>query len=1013
MLTVQQRLERLGVRLYELDFWLARDYLDLTAWQFEGKPLGLGEPWPTREGVVSLEHPQVNVPERWPLEDARLELSLGGESLLRLHYDSGDGEVFGLDPQHERFSLKERTFRLEVRSVARLPFGVPNRHARLERARIVWLDTTLERLRRQLQLVLEAATELASHEVADPLLGCAERALTLLDWPSATETYLARIIDSRPMLQLWQRPQEVEAHPEALSESQRGRVREASARLEEDLKALQERYPKQGALGLSGHAHIDLAWLWPLEETVRKGQRTFYGMLALLARYEEFRFNQSTAQLYSFIEEEDPDLFERIKAKVKEGSWEPVGGMWVEPDTNMPTGESLVRQLLYGQRYFERHFGKIHDVCWLPDCFGFAPALPQLLKLAGINSFFTIKVNWSETNRFPYDLFWWEGLDGSRVLAHTFDNPVGGYNGVLGPRAMLHTWWNYRGKHRHPESLLSIGYGDGGGGVTEEMLERHRELTSFPVLPKTRFVQVSEFFKEMHEQVEDLPVWLGEMYLEYHRGTLTTQGRTKFLHRRAERELIAAEVLASMNVLLGGDEPASLEPQWRVLLRNEFHDILPGSSIREVYTTAEAELASVVGDAKETVEAQLAVLADKLVSKGEREGLLVVNPDLSARPLRLELEGDFPGAQAVEGGSVLSGARVVAGLGAAVVLEIPPAGGLSVSETHLENDFLRVELAEDGSLGRIYDKRAQREVLDGRGNRLWAYVDKPRTYDAWDIDIGYADQGEEVGGLDSLTVLEAGPHRAALRLARTFRNSTITQDIRLWANSARLEFKTTLDWHDRRWLLKARFPLAVRAPEASFETAFGIIRRPTHRNTSWDGARFEVAGHRFADLYEPGYGVALLNDGKYGYHAHGNELGLSLLRSPVYPDAFADERKQTFTYALYPHGGDWLAGVLMEAEDLNRPLLSRRARAEKETSWQALELVGLPLGLASLKVLENGGGLVLRSYEPQGARGKVSLTLPEGWRAAAEVNLLEQVVGEPELSFTPFQVRSWLLRRQG
>lgn len=1010
-LTTAQRLERLNTRIQELGLWLERDYQDLNRWHFEGEPLALGASWPTREGVVRLEHPPMSLPEAWPLEESRLDLDVGGESLLRVRYGA-HAESFGLDAYHQRFPLEARGFSLEIRSVARLPFGVPNRDARLERARVVWLDVTLESFLRRLQAVYETVAELSAHEVADPLLGSAERALALLDWPSETWSYLSRVAGSAPMQRIWRLPEGLEGHPDGLNDAERESVGRAHASLEADLKALQERYPPQGSLLLSGHAHIDLAWLWPLEETRRKGQRTFSSMMALLGRYPEFRFNQSTAQLYAFLEEDDPELFERVRANIERGAWEPVGGMWVEPDTNMLAGESLVRQLLYGQRYFERRFGGLHNICWLPDCFGFSPVLPQLLRLAGIQNFFTIKVNWSETNPFPFDLFWWEGLDGSRVLAHTFNNPVGGYNGELGPRAVLETWKNYRGKHQHPESLLTVGFGDGGGGVTEEMLERFEALQDFPVLPKLRFGSLRSFFEKAQE-AETLPVWLGEIYLEFHRGTLTTQGRTKWLHRRAERDLVAAETLSGLAALLGAETPSSLESLWRVLLRNEFHDILPGSSIHKVYELAETELASVVRGAAEVIKARLDTLARKLVQRGEREGVLVVNPDLSPRPLRLELPQAFPGAQAVEGGYALSSPLTVAGLGARVVLDAQPPEGLSVAEGHLENALLRVELAKDGSLSRVFDKRAGREVLSDRGNGLWVYVDKPRVYDAWDIEENYREQGFELSDLESLEVIERGPHRAALRLKRRFRNSTITQELRLWAHSARLEFKTTLDWHDRRWLLKARFPLRVRSDRALFESAFGVIERPTHSNTSWDAARFEVVGHRFADLSEPGYGVALLNDGKYGHHAFGNELGLSLLRSPAWPDPLADEGRQSFTYALFPHTGDWLSGgVLMEAEDLNRPLLTRAVRAGSEHTWGAVGLEGLPLGLGTFKGLEDGGGLLLRTYEPQGARGEVRLSLPEGWRAVSELNLLESPLGEPNLFFNPFQVHTWRLERR-
>jgi alpha-mannosidase len=1013
-MTEQHRIERLQRRLTELELWTVRAALPLDGWSFNGAPLPAGAPWPTRDGLATLAHPEVEVPADWPLDEARLDVDLGGEGLLRIAYADGESEAFGLDPNHERFPLRGRRFTVIADCVARLPFGVPNRAARLARARLIRLHPALAELTLLLTQVAETAEVLAGHEVVPPLLAAAEEALARLDWPTATLPYVARVAPGPQMQRVWQLPAGLALDPPGLDAGQGAAVEAALGFLRERLRALRERYPQSGALALTGHAHIDLAWLWPLEETRRKGNRTFATMLALMQRHPEFRFNQSTAQLYAFLEEDDPALFARVKERVAAGQWEPVGAMWVEPDTNMPTGESFVRQLLYGQRYFERTFGRRHTVCWLPDCFGFSPALPQLLRLAGVDSFFTIKVNWNETNTIPHDLFWWEGLDGSRVLAHTFDNPVGGYNAEIGAKAIVETWRNYRGKHRHRESLLAFGFGDGGGGPTEEMLARQRQFADFPVVPALRPVAIADWFAAAHAAVggdPDLPVWVGEIYLELHRGTLTTQGRTKYLHRRAERALITAETVSSMATLLGEPFAPSLEEPWRLILRNEFHDILPGSSVREVYERAEAELGAVVAEGERVAADRLAAIAARLVPPGDRPGVLVVNPDLSPRPLRLASPERLPGGQAVEGGSVLAGGDPVPGLTAAVVLDAAPPPGLTATDRSLENACLRVALQDDGTLASVFDKRAGREALAGRGNQIWAYVDKPRAWDAWDIDESYPRQGEEITA-GSIEIAEAGPHRAALRIRRRFRDSEIVQHLRLWANSPRLEFATEVDWHDRRILLKARFPLAIRSDFATFECAHGVIRRSTHRNTSWDAARFEVAAHRFADLSEPGYGVALLNDGKYGHHALGNELGLSLLRAPVYPDPLADEGRQSFTYALLPHAGDWLAGgVLAEAEDLNRPLLARPVSAAGAVAWTAAGISGLGLGLSGFKPAEDGGALILRTYEPAGARGTVEVALPDGWRLGDEVSVLEDRLGPAERGFLPFQVHSWRIER--
>jgi alpha-mannosidase len=1014
-LTTDQRVQRLEARLTELEFWRARHVQDLAKWSFDGDPLELGERWPRLDGVRLLTYNGANVPEDWDLDAVRLELDLGGEGLLEIAYPDDRRERFGLDPFHRSFPLEQSEFRLAAEVVARLPFGVPNRSATLSKARLVWVEAAVERMQRLLALVVETVRALGEHDVVDPMLAAAEDALTYITWPSRTAEYVARTAPGPVMQQIWALPPDLDPEPAGLEEEDRASLEHAAETLAGDLERLRGRFPPTGGLLLSGHAHLDLAWLWPLDETRRKARRTYHTVTGLMDRYPELTFNQSSAQIYAFIEEDDPQLFEKIQEAVAASSWEPIGGMWVEPDTNMPCGESLVRQLLYGQRYFHAKFGATHDVCWLPDCFGFTPGLPQLLRGAGIQGFFTHKLNWSETNRFPYDLFWWEGLDGSRVLAHGFNNPAGGYNGVLGPTAAIGTWRNYQQKNSWPNSLLTIGHGDGAGGPTADMVERARALQAFPELPAMSFGRVSDFYRDIREASASpsLPWWSGELYFEMHRGTLTSQGRVKWLHRRAERDLIAAETIASMRTLLAGPHPQSLEPLWRVLLRNQFHDILPGSSVREVNELAESELADVVRGANAIITAELEALEKALAVGGEERALLVVNTEASPRVLRLQSETEVPGSQAVDGGSVVATDETVPGLSAAVILDFRAPDGLTVTDDCLENDFVRVTFEADGTIAGIYDRRAERDALAGRGNQLWAYVDKPRAWDAWDIDAGYAQDGHEITSLESFAVTERGPHRAALRVERRFRNSSITQDLRLWANSARLDIHTVIEWGDRHWLLKTIWPVAVRSRVARFETAFGVVERPTHRNTTWDAAQFEGAGHRFIDLSEPGYGVALLNDGRYGHHVLRNELGLSLLRSPAWPDPLADEGRHELTYALLPHQGGFVeGGVLTEAEDLNRPLLSRPVDASDSSIHHFVPLGGLPVGLGALKPHEDEeDALVLRVYEPQGARGEVAVDLPRGWRLEGDLDLLDRRRGAPSTDFTPFQVRSWLLRK--
>jgi alpha-mannosidase len=999
-LSVSQRLDRLRVRSEELRYWRAREGIAIGGWTVDGKPIEVGGPWPSRAGVHKFAA-TAEVPAHWPLEETRLVLDLGGESLVTLSYPNRDAASFGVDPYHRELPVRHRQFAIAAESTAREPFGVPVRSPRLNRAVLQWIDVPVHRLHLLLQQVHEAAVSLGGHAVVPHLLAAAEACQRSLEWPSATEDYVSRVAPAPQQQQIWEYPA-VHEPTVPLDQGQRASVVAAFDTLAATLGELQQAYPPEGELLLTGHAHIDLAWLWPYHETRRKMRRTFHTALALMEQSDEFRFNQSTAQYYAQMEEDDPALLHAIKARVAAGQWETIGGMWVEPDTNMPTGESLVRQLLYGQRYFEKQFGVRHTVCWLPDCFGFSGALPQLLRQAGIDNFFTIKVNWSETNHIPADLFWWEGLDGSRVLAHTFDNPHGGYNGVLQPDTYNATWRNFRGKVNHGTSLLAVGYGDGGGGVTPEMVEREVQLRDFPVLPKARWGQVKDYFAAAQDRAREvrLPVWAGEIYLELHRATLTTQSGVKRTHRQAERALITAETVTSLAHMLGAPAPASLEPHWRMVLKNEFHDILPGSAIREVYEDAERELGEVAAAGRAAQAAGLEAIAAQL-PKAAGDGYLVVNPSLSVRRAELRLDD----------GTVLSGAGIVPPLGISVIgRDVRPAPGLKATRTSLENGVLKVTLAGDGSIESLVHKPTGREALSGRGNQLWAYpVDKPRNWDAWDVEEDYAERGEAITSLDSLELVDSGPHRAAIRVRRSYRNSTITQTYVLTASAPRLDVETTLDWHDRRVFLRTLTPVAARNQTATFECANGVVKRPTHANTSWDQAMFEAAAHRFIDLSEPGFGVALLNNAKYGHNVRGQVLGLSLLRAPVYPDPLADEGTQSFTYALLPHAGDWHeGGVREEAEDLNQPLLAMPVSGLQAGTVTPLAVTGIPAAFSGLKPAEDGKGLVFRVYEPAGRRGDFTVAA-SGWNAVPVTILEEAQKRDAEAELMPFEVRSWRL----
>lgn len=1004
-LTIAQRLDRLKVRTAELAHWRDRQSILIDGWTFDREPIAHHQDWPHREGTVHFTA-SATVPHDWPIEAVRLQLDLGGESLITLHYSGGQTETFGLDPYHQEFPIKGREFSITTESVARFPFGEPNRAPKLNKARLIWLDEPVHKLHLLLRQIGEAVGVLESHEVVPHLIEAGEQALRSLDWPSDTSAYISRTSGAVMQQKIWELP-ELQANPAGLTEAQSASAGAAYDQLIARLKELQKRYPPNGELLLTGHAHIDLAWLWPYRETRRKMRRTFNTALSLMERSDDFRFNQSTAHYYAQMEEDDPELLEQIKRKVAEGKWETVGGMWVEPDTNMPTGESLARQVLYGQRYFEKHFGLRHTVCWLPDCFGFSGALPQILQLGGIDSFFTIKVNWSETNHIPSDLFWWKGLDGSKVLTHTFDNPMHGYNGFVQPDCFVPTWKNFRGKTQHDTSLLAVGYGDGGGGVTPEMVEREVQLRDFPAIPSARWGTVKGFYEKAHRTAaqKELPVWDGEIYLELHRATLTSQSGVKRKHRQAERALITAETIASLAHLLGAAKPQSLEADWRIVLKNEFHDILPGSSIREVYIDAEQELDGAIGNAKAEQAKALKALAAQLPTGGVTDALIAVNPSLAPRLLTARLSD----------GTVVSSADPVAPLSVAVFdrKALKPSGMLKADAHRLENEHLSVVIGKDGAVSSLIHKATGREAIEGAANQLWVYpADKPRNWDAWDVDADYAEKAVRLDKPEDITLVEQGPHRAAIRVVYRYRNSTVNQLYVLTANARRLDIETTIDWHDRRTLLRTLNPVAVRSRTATFECAFGIVERQTHTNTSWEQAMFEAAAHRFVDLSEPGFGVALLNNAKYGHSARGNVIGMSLVRSPIYPDPLADEGEQSFTYALMPHEGAWHEGdVLQEAIDLNQPLVTMEASDLSAGTLSPLGVEGTPVAFSGLKPAEEGEGLILRLYEPAGRRGPLSLTLPSGWQASGALNILEEPIERAgPADIMPFEIRTWRLQ---
>jgi alpha-mannosidase len=749
-----------------------------------------------------------------------------------------------------------------------------------------------------------------------------------------------------------------------------------------------------------GHAHIDTAWEWPLREARRKCARSFSNQLALMDAHPDYVFACSQPAQYAWMKESYPDLYMRIREKIAAGQWEPVGAMWVEADCNLPSGESLARQLLHGKRFFMHEFGHEAKELWLPDVFGYPGSLPQLIAEAGCTYFLTQKLSWNELNKPEHHTFLWEGIDGTRIFTHF--PPADTYNGSFAAGEVIRSETEFKDHPRSSRSLYLFGWGDGGGGPEPGMIESAHRLRDLEGAPRVELGRAADFFARASAEAKDLTTWVGELYFELHRGTYTSQARTKLLNRQAEQALRAAEM---WSVATGGVYPAAeLDAAWKKLLLNQFHDILPGSSIDWVYEDANRDLLAVRNVADEIAARAVA----KLAGRGDRPAVFNVNSHRRREVVdlgdRLEMVEAPPCGWAVESS-----------------VPVRPDQMVLVSESSMENEQLRVTWDGDGLLTSIWDKDAEREVLaaGSRGNLLQLHDDNPARWDAWDIDLDYRTSVTNLTALTAQHVEQAGGLRGAVRFTREFSQSKISQLMVLDAGSRVLRFECDVEWQEEHKLLKVAFPVAVRAPQATYEIQFGHLQRPTHTNTSWDLARFEVCGHRWADLGEAGYGVALLNDCKYGYDILGSVMRLSLLRAPTHPDPTADRGRHRFTYALMPHLGDFRhAGVIEAGEDLNAQLRVARGSLRGADSRSVIE-VGTPqVVVESIKRAEDSDAVIVRLYEAWGGRCRTRLRTTLPVRRAALCDLLERERsevrldrGEVELELGPFKIITLKLER--
>ncbi|MFI5895572.1 alpha-mannosidase [Actinoplanes sp. NPDC051513] len=729
-----------------------------------------------------------------------------------------------------------------------------------------------------------------------------------------------------------------------------------------------------------GHAHIDSAWLWPVRETIRKVARTATNMTELMQLDPDFMYGMSSAQQYAWLKQHRPEVWEQVVEAVRDGRFIPLGGMWVESDTVMPTGEALVRQFTYGQRFFREEFGVESQGVWLPDSFGYSPALPQLIRRAGFRWFFTQKISWNQVNKFPHHSFLWEGIDGSRVFTHF--PPMDTYNSQLSGAELAKATSQFRESRVASGSLAPVGWGDGGGGTTREMTGRAARLRDLEGSATVRWEHPNDFFDRARAELPHPPVWVGELYLELHRATLTSQHRTKQGNRRSEHLLIEAELWAATAAIRAGHAYPyeKIDELWREVLLHQFHDILPGTSIAWVHREAVATYAKI----REAAEKLIAEAQRALIGEGDRE--IALNPAPFARDGIAGLSAGFPQKPRKlqkQKGNVLS------------------------------NDIVEVTVSDEGLITSAVDLATGRDAIAAgqEGNLLQLHQDFPNAWDAWDVDRYYRNRVTDLRDVEKMEFTEdaKGAH---VTIVRAFSKSRVTQTLTLEPGSRVLRIDQETDWNETEKFLKVKFPFDVRAEHVAAETQFGYQKRVTHTNTSWEAAKFEASMHRFVLVEEPGFGAALVTDSTYGYDLTRDSVDgeitttvrLSLLRAPRFPDPDTDQGRQTCSYGLVIGAG--VAEATAEGIAMNLPL----RQVTGDHGFDPLVSVeGEGILISAVKLADDrSGDLIVRVYESLGRRAAGTLRANFAAGRAQTTSLLERPEGPADLTLhlTPFEVRT-------
>ncbi|WP_448385010.1 alpha-mannosidase [Fervidobacterium sp.] len=955
----------------------------------------------------------------------------GGETLIKV-----DELPFGeINEYHREINLTQfcdgKEHKIIAETMPRGLFGTKSEPLFSE-GYLICYDTDMLRAVRFFKNAIDVVQETSDEGLSTLILDLLNEHIHLIEIPRGTKSYLEGLSENKSaknlVLSVWE-PPEISSQVALWRKEVREALLFAYEKFMSELSKVSVRFPKLGKVYLAGHAHIDYAWLWPVEETKRKIVRTFANAVQLAKKYPEFIYIQSSAQMYEDLKEISPQLYNAVKKLVKMGKWEPVGGMWVESDCNVPSLESLIRQFYYGQGFFKKEFGKISKVAWLPDVFGFSWVLPQVLKQSGIEYFVTTKLTWNESNEFPYDICKWRGIDGTEVVYYSYKNLEEGYNGRISAKSVINTWQNFRQKELTDKVFLTFGYGDGGGGPTEEMCENYYALKEIPGIPDIFYSTTENFFEKLKGDFsfDKLPVWDGELYLELHRGTLTSQSRTKRLHKIAEDYLRVTEIL---NALYDGELQLEIDELWKILLRNEFHDILPGSSIHEVYETTNAELSYIIQRCKEL---QQKLFLENAASKSGY--ITLFNTSSFARNIEFELEKElelsfngkplkrvptYDGKYFYKLSDDTNTIEPLKFLPLSIKNSVDSVQNLGGREDfilrkdengyHIETIHLKVSIFNDGSL-QIYNKHLKKYAFKGKGNLVALYKDIPDYWDNWDIDYrSYL--SEKILRADNVRVVEDNELRKVFKASYTIEGSMVEQYFIIGCDSEEVVVRTRIDWHMRRTVLKIKFPTNTLSRTAKFDIDGGFIERATHRNTNFEKARFEVLAHRWVDISQYDYGVTIINDGKYGHSAEGSTIYLTVLKAGIYPDFYDDEGLQEFSYAIYVHGPCDVKDIVKRADKFNKKIVVFEGLLSQPKNF--IDVKSDNFKILSYRKVE--GKKILRICEQVGSSGDLEIIPEFSFSRAYLTNILETDVEELQvnegsiiLEYKPFKIYTLMI----